>query len=182
MRLLSTLLAVLALVVAPLASAAQIGPGTRLSGTLGQTIDSKSAVPGTPFTLSHVTTANGDGTVTAATIYGHVTNVIRAGQGRPARIDLGFDSLRLPNGTRYAIEARAVEMKVITKTNAEKEMLGALVGMVAGNVLGKWVGVPFGGAAGAAGGFMLAKNNRQNVSLPSGSVVTVQILRARKQA
>jgi hypothetical protein len=73
-------------------------------------------------------------------------------------------------------------MKSTTKNNALKEVGGALGGMIVGNVLGKAVGINGGGLAGAAGGFLLAKNSKQNMSIPAGSVVTVQLQSARRQA
>ncbi|HTJ25040.1 MAG TPA: hypothetical protein VMA36_02645 [Candidatus Limnocylindria bacterium] len=182
MRVLVAILAAVALVLGPLTAVAQVSPGTELSGTITQSLSSASTAVGTPFTLSNVSSADGSGHVTAATISGHVTNVVKAGQGRPGRIDLGFDSIRLHNGTRYAIEARATELKVDTKSNAAKEIAGGLAGMIVGNIVGKWIGISFLGAAGAAGGYLVAKNNRQNITVPQNSIVTVQILRSRRQA
>lgn len=182
MRTILTALAAVAFVLAPLAAPAQVAPGTRLSGTIDQSLNSGSAQVGQRFTLSHVSTTSGSGAVTAGTITGHVTAVQRAGQGRPGRIDLDFDRL-VTNGQSYALAARATDVKVQTKSNVGKEILGAVGGMLVGNVLGKMIfHSGAGGAVGATGGFLLAKNNRQNVTIPQNSVVTVQVVSARRQA
>ena len=75
-RRLSTLLAAAALAVVPLAASAQITAGTELSGTIDQSLDSKSAVVGQRFTMSNVHSQ--DNNINGATIYGHVDS-------RPAR-------------------------------------------------------------------------------------------------
>jgi hypothetical protein len=180
LRRISTALAALALAFAPLAASAQVAPGTTLSGTINQSLSSNTATVGEPFTMSNVRSS--DGSVTGATIYGHVASVQKAGQGTPGRVRLGFDRLVTRGGASYAIDARATDVKVQTKSNALKEAGGAVAGMVVGNILGKAIGTNVGGLLGAAGGYIVAHNNRQNVTVPSGSAVTVQVLSARRQA
>ena len=69
-----------------------------------------------------------------------------------------------------------------TKSNAVREVGGAVVGDIVGNFLGKHLGTNLGGLLGAGGGYLYAKNYHENVSVPGGSVVTVQIVRSRRQA
>ncbi len=179
-RTLTALIATLALAVAPFAASAAVAPGTTLYGTLNQTFDSGKTQVGQPFSLSNVTST--DGSVHGATIYGHVIDVVKAGQGTPGKIELGYDKVRLSNGRTYAISGRTTNLTVNTKNNALKEGIGAVVGLVAGNILGKWVGTNIGGVVGAGAGFLYAKNNRQNVTVPSNSSVTLQVTRSVPQS
>jgi uncharacterized membrane protein YebE (DUF533 family) len=79
-------------------------------------------------------------------------------------------------GASYTVDGIVTKLQVDTKSNAGKEAAGALAGMLVGNALGKMLfHGSAGGAFGAVGGFMLAKNNRQNVNVPAGSVVQVQL-------
>jgi hypothetical protein len=73
-------------------------------------------------------------------------------------------------------------MAAKTKSNVLKEAGGALAGMLAGNAVGKMVGVGAGGLIGAAGGFLIAKNSRENMTVAAGSVVNVELQAARRQA
>jgi hypothetical protein len=179
-RKLSTALAALVLALVPFVASAQVAPGTELYGNIKQTLDSGSAYVGQPFTLSGVHSS--DNTFNGGTIYGHVAAVQKASQGRPGRIDLAFDRLVTSGGASYAIAGRATHVQVNTKSNALKEAGGALAGMLIGNYLGKVVGTNIGGAVGAAGGYVVAKNNKQNVTIPDNSQVSVQVLRSRRQA
>jgi hypothetical protein len=179
-----TLIAMLAATVLllPVAAAAQPAPGTSLNGTIQQSLDTKSVEVGQPVTLTNVTSADGSGAIVGARLAGEVSKVVRAGQGRPAQLQLLFTRLRLADGTTYSVSGLVTGMKATTKNNALKEVGGALGGMIVGNVLGKAVGLNGGGIVGAAGGFLLAKNSKENMSIPAGSVVTVQLQSARRQA
>jgi hypothetical protein len=180
LRKLSVLAAAAALAFTPLAASAAIGPGTELYGTIDQSLDSKSAQVGQQFTMSNVHSQ--DNNITGATIYGHVSEVQPAGQGRPARIALGFDTLHTRSGSSYRLDGRATNVDVQTKSNAVNEAGGAVAGMIVGNIIGKKLGTNLGGLVGAAGGYVYAKNAKQNVTIPQSSTVTVQVLTARRQA
>jgi hypothetical protein len=175
-----TALTALTLAVAPLAASAQVTPGTNLTGTINQTLDSGHAQVGQAFTMSNV--HSDDNNIVGATIYGHVTDVVKAGQGRPGSIQLGFNQLVTRSGGRYYLTGRVTNMTVNTKNNALKEVGGAVAGMIVGNILGKAVGTNLGGAVGAGGGYLAAKNNRSQVTIPQNSAVTVQVVRSRRQA
>jgi hypothetical protein len=179
-RRLSSLATVAALALLPLVASAQVTAGTELSGTIDQQLDSKSAVVGQRFTMSNVHSQ--DNNINGATIYGHVDSVQSAGQGRKAQISLAFDKLHTRSGASYALDGRATGVQVNTKSNVVNEAGGAVAGMIVGNIIGKKVGTNLGGLLGAAGGYIYAKNAKQNVTVPANSVVTVQVIRARRQA
>lgn len=174
--LLAVLMAAQSAIAAPVA-------GTRLNGTITQSFSSQNAYVGQPVVLTNVTSANGSGAVVGAKMYGTVTHVVRAGQGRTAQIQMTFNRLVLPNGTRYRIDGVVTGMNTNTKSNALKEAGGAVAGMIVGNIIGKTIFHMSGaGFLGAAGGYLIARNNRQNVSVPANSAVQVQLYSVRRQA
>ena len=179
-RRIATLFAAFAIAFVPLAASAQITPGTELSGTLDQSIDSKSAVVGQQVTISNVHSL--DNNVTGAKVYAHVCDVQSAGQGRPGKLQLCFDTLKTRSGGTYAINGRVTAAQVNTKSNAVNEAGGAVAGMILGNIVGKKLGTNVGGLLGAAGGYVYAKNAKQNVTMPANSTITLQVLQARRQA
>ena len=180
MRVLSPLAA---LVLAVLASgvALALSPGTNLSGQINQTIDTGHAYVGQMVTISNVSAPGAN--IYNATMYGTVTKVVSAGQGRPAQLRITLNRLRLSNGTMYTIVGVVTGWNAVTKNNTLKEVVGAVGGMVVGNVLGKWIfhGASGGGLVGAAGGYLTAKNNRSNMVVSQGSTVQVQLVSARRQ-
>ncbi len=147
---------------------AQIIPGTKLTGTINSEFNSKSATVGERFTLTNVHSANSD--ITGAEIYGHVAHVQKAGQGTPGKIALAYDKLQT-RSNMYSIEAHTVDITVNTKSNATKEALAAAGGALVGGLIGKGWGAVIGGGA----GYVYAKNNRQDVTIPGGSFVTVEV-------
>jgi len=165
----------------PLGPALPPEPAIELTGTLGTSLDSKSAFVGEDVVLADVSSA--DGTISGATLLGTVTDVTRPGQGRNAQVAIHFDSLRLADGAKRPIDGIVVSMQVKTKSNAAKEIGGAFLGMLAGNAIGKGLfGVSGGGIVGAIGGYMIAKDNRSDVVIPEDTAVTVRLLHARRQA
>ena len=132
---------------------------------MDQSLDSKSVQVGQRFTMSDVHTQDND--INGATIYGHVSDVQRAGQGRTAKIELAFDKLHTRSGNSYALSGRAQNVQANTKNNTLKEVGGAVAGMIVGNVLGKMVHTNVGGLLGAGGGYILAKNSKENITIPA---------------
>jgi hypothetical protein len=180
MRVISPLAA---LVLAVFASgvALALSPGTNLSGQINQTIDTGHAYVGQMVTISNVS-APGAG-IYNAKMYGTVTKVVSAGQGRPAQLRITLNRLVLSNGTTYSIVGVVTGWNAVTKNNTIKEVAGALGGMIVGNVLGKWIFHGGGGGlVGAAGGYLAAKNNKSNMVVSQGSTVQVQLVSARRQA
>jgi hypothetical protein len=183
MRANVAILAALAIAMATAPVNAQtVYSGMKLNGVLQSDLSSKDAQVGTPVVLTNVTAADGSGKVVGATLYGHVVAVQRAGQGARPEIQVDFTRLRMPNGATYACHASIVSANVQTKSNATREIVGAVVGNIVGNYLGKHVGTNLGGAVGLAGGFLYAKNYHENVTMPHGSVVTVEVTSARRQS
>jgi hypothetical protein len=179
-RTFSTLTAAVVLALVPLAAAAAISAGTLLTGTMDQSLNSGSAQVGQRFTMSGVHTQDND--INSATIYGHVCDVQRASQGRAGSVQLCFDRLRTAAGNSYVLQGRTTQVQQNTKSNVVNEAAGALGGMIVGNIIGKKIGTNLGGLAGAAGGYIYAKNAKQQVTIPQNSIVTVQVLRAYRQA
>lgn len=181
MRRFGFVIAMIALLAYPVtASAASpqtLAPGTELTGTLRQSLDSAHAQVGERITITNVSSY--DGTISGATIYGHVVKVVKPGQGRNAEIDLAYDTLVTKSGARYLLQARTKNIQVNTKSNAGKEAGAAAVGALLGGVI-----FHSGAAAaiGAGGGYIAAKNNRSNVVVPAGANVVVQVVSARRQA
>jgi hypothetical protein len=185
MKLLTPLLLTAVLGLTPIGALAQtspLSPGTELTGTMDETISSSSAHVGDRFRISNVTSTNGTGTVTDATIYGHVDAVTTAAQGRNAGIRLAFDRVQLYDGKRFTLDARPTHVKVVTKSNATREGAGAIIGDLLGNYVGKVIGASLLGPLGLIGGFLVAKNARQNVTIPQNSLVTLQVITSRRQA
>ncbi len=164
----------------PLAASAAVTAGTELIGTIDQNVSSKDAVAGQRITISNVHSQ--DNNITGAIIYGHVDDVQSAGQGRPGKVSIAFDTLKTRSGNTYALTGRTTGITENTKSNAVNEAGGAVAGMIVGNILGKKLGTNMGGLLGAAGGYVYAKNAKQNVTIPQNSVVTVQVVSARSQA
>lgn len=155
--------------------------GSELTGTISAALDSKDAFVGQAVMLTDV--ASADGSIRGAKLYGTVTDVSRPGQGHSAQLNVHFDRLQLRNGTNYRIEGVVTQMKVATKNNALKEAGAALAGMLAGNAIMKTVfGASGGGIIGAAGGYLIASNNRTDVSIPAATPITVRVERARRQS
>ena len=170
------------LMVAQVASAAPYA-GAQYAGIITTSVNSGNAVVGQAVTLRNVTSE--DGSVKGATMYGTVTRVVRAGQGRPAQIQMTFTRLVLSSGATYAIDGVVTGMQAQTKNNALKEIGGAVAGMIVGNIIGKTIfhaSTGIGGFLGAAGGYLIAKNNRENMNVPQGSAVRVTLRTVRRQA
>jgi len=160
---------------------ATIPAGTILTGTLSTELSSKSANPGDTFMLTNVATASGDGSVTNATIYGHVISVQRAGQGKQPQVQLAFDRIVTPDGRSQYISGTVQSMQQKTASNAKREILGAVIGDIVGNYLGKHIGTDLGGLIGAGGGYLYARNYKENVTVPQGSAVSIMVTPARQQ-
>jgi hypothetical protein len=154
-------------------------PGTQFGGTLLTSVSSKTAHVGDQVVLVNVNSV--DGSIAGARMFGRVAATQHAGQGQSGQVYLSFDTLQLANGAIYPIYGEVTQVSVKTASNGPKEALGALGGMIVGNILGKWIGTNYGGAFGAAGGYLVAKNNREDVSIPANSNVNVRLVPPRPQ-
>lgn len=182
MRMFLSVAALAACVMALVPSPAQAQvTGEQFAGALANPVDSRTGYVGQPVKLVDV--YNERGTINNATMYGTVTRVVHAGQGTPGKIQLTFTRLVLTNGQTYAIDGVVTGAKAVTKSNAVKEAAGTVAGMAVGNIIGKAIfGLSGIGLLGAAGGFLLAHNNRQNVAISKGSAVRVTLRSVRRQA
>ena len=178
---LTAALAASMLTIAPVAVSAAPVAGSQLAGTLATPVDSRTGYVGEPVRLTNVRSEAGD--VSGGTMYGTVTSVVHAGQGRAGSIQMTFTRLVLPSGATYAVDGVVTGMQAVTKNNTLKEVGGAVAGMIVGNMLGKTIfHASGGGFLGAAGGFLAAKNNRQNVDISKGSAVRVTLRSVRRQS
>jgi hypothetical protein len=175
-RKLTSILAGAIFAVFPIAALAQLSPGTTLVGTFDANLSSNHAVAGQPFTISNAHSTNYD--INGATIYGHVASVESAGQGRPGKITLAYDKVNTRSGNIYQISGYTSNVDLQTKSNTAKTVGGAAAGALVGGLLGHGIGAILGAGAGGA----LAGNNRQNVLIPQGSTISVQIVRVRRQS
>jgi hypothetical protein len=150
--------------------------GTTLSGTLTSPITTGKANLGDTFTLN-VTSPypNDDQSYAGATVQGHVAQVIRAGQGRKAELDLAFDSITLANGQTAPVVGHVVRVDEKKDDSTGRKVLGAGIGMIVGNILGKAIGTNLGGLVGAAGGFLYASNTGDNLTVPQDATVVLQL-------
>jgi hypothetical protein len=174
-------LAMAAFFAAGQAALATPPPGTQLTGTIVQTLNTGSAYVGEPVQITNVSAPGAH--IYGATMSGRVTNVVRAGQGRAAKLRIAFDRLTLRSGEHYTVAGVVTGLSTNTKNNTVKEAAGTIGGMIVGNIVGKTIFHSGGGGLlGAAGGFLLAKNNRQNMTVPAGTAVTVRLASASRQA
>jgi hypothetical protein len=175
-RTLTTLFAGMLFAVLPVAALAQLTPGTTLVGTFDQNLSSNHVQVGQPFTISNAHSTNYD--INGATIYGHVASFQAAGQGTNGKITLAYDKVNTRSGSIYQIEAYTANVDMKAKSNTGKTVGAAAAGALVGGLLGHGVGALLGAGAGAA----IAGNNRQNVNIPQGSQISVQIVRSRRQS
>jgi hypothetical protein len=155
---------------------AQVSPGTTLVGSLDRELNSKSTQVGQTFRLLNVNSSAHD--INGATIYGHVSEVQSGGAGRKAKIKLVADKLNTRSGSIYKIDGYATNVQVNTKSNTGREAGAAAAGALVGGLIGKGWGAILGGT----GGFLVAKNVHENISVPQGSLVTIEVSQARKQS
>jgi hypothetical protein len=158
----------------PIAISAQISSGTKLTGTIDNEFNSKTARVNQTFTLSNVHSTNHD--INGATVYGHIAEVQAAGQGTSGKIQLDIDKINTRSGNIYKTVGAVTDVQVDTKSNAGKEIASVAGGALVGGLLGKGWGAAIGGGS----AFLLSKNSRQNITIPKGSLVTVQIAQATR--
>jgi hypothetical protein len=161
--------------------------GAQLNARMRTAIDTGKAHVGDRFVMDVVPPyPSGNPVFQGAIIAGEITSVTSAGQGRKPSLGLQFDYLRLADGSTVDISATMTDdQRKQGSKNALKVALATLGGMVAGNVVGKWLGFGAGGAIGAAGGLLYGLNGKANFSLPQGSNVQItlnQTVTIRRQA
>jgi len=162
---------------AQLALASTLPAGTTITANLTSSdINTKNAYAGQTFSMSVVQPyPNGDSSYAYATVYGHVSKVVAAGQGRKAYLGLTFDKIVLRNGTTAHVNGHVIAAATKEQNMIARDAIGAAAGMIVGNYLGKHVGTNLGGLAGAAGGYLYASNLKANLNLAKGAQVRVQL-------
>jgi hypothetical protein len=156
---------IVACVLAPLAVGARtytLQQGVALSATPQQSVDSKSSTAGTPLTLL-LTAPYPNSLLKGATVYGHVADVQKAGQGTEPRIVLAFDRIKFYDGQSRTLHAQLlkdspVQDKSGKETNAIARAAGGLLGPAHG------IGVA-----------LLSKNHKDNITIPRNSTVVIEL-------
>ena len=176
--------AVAAMLIAPtltpaVASAPRVvtlASGTMLDAKMNQTIDSGSAQVGQRFTMTVVPPfPQSNPQFSSATLTGHVTNVVAAGQGTNPQLAFAIDKIALTNGAT----GHPILMVQSQETQRHDNTANVVMSAAAGMLLGNWVGKAVfqsnaGGAVGAVAGALFASNKKQNVSLVQGSQVVFE--------
>lgn len=176
---LSTCALLLVCALAPaLAKEINIASGTEMTAEVMHAISSKGTQKGDQiYVMLMPPYPNGDDAFYHAKIFGHVTDVVSAGQGRNAHLAFAFDKIVLHSGVTAPIAAKVTSVTETKQNNTLKIAGGALAGMLVGNYIGKLFGTNAGGAVGLAGGALLAANNKQNITVPQGSTMKLEVLR-----
>jgi len=164
-----------------------LAAGTRVGLTANDSISTRSAHAGDPFTatVSHdVKDATGRVVIPAGS---SVSGTVAAAEPAPnpnsaGRIELSLTSVSV-RGKSYAIDASVVSKDTVmqgrgvTKADAAKVAGGAVAGAILGKIIGKNTkGAVIGGAAGAAAGAAAARASRDiDVVIPKGAAITIKL-------
>ncbi|MBC5804414.1 MAG: copper amine oxidase N-terminal domain-containing protein [Candidatus Eremiobacteraeota bacterium] len=168
----------------PVPGAATLNSGVNLNGSMQTDISSATAHVGDTFAVNLVPPyPNDDTTFANAYLVGHVSDVVKAGQGRKAQLQLAFDKIVFPDGHTLPVAAHVTGVQEKKGSAIAQQAAGALGGMIVGNIIGKTVlHTNVGGAIGAAGGFLYANNLKTDVTIPKSSSVTIQTEQPRRQS
>src|SRR6266446_5966574 len=160
-----------------------LAAGTRVPATASDSISTRSAKAGDPFTATvsqDVKDATGRVVIPAgATVSGTITAAEPApNPNSTGKIELSVTSVSV-RGSSYSIDASVVAMDTVmkgrgvTKADAAKVAGGAVAGAIVGKLLGKNTkGAVIGGAAGAAAG---GASRDIDVVIPKGAAITVKL-------
>ena len=155
--------------------------GTDIQVRLEQSLSSRTARLEDRFEATVVRPVRAGGRVVIPT-GSRVRGIVQAAEPaeRPAksgRLDLGFDTLTVPGGSRMDIRTRVISIKedIDRGDTARKAGLGALLGAVVGRVVGGTKGALIGLVVGGGGAIVASKGD--DVELPEGSVLTLRLER-----
>lgn len=152
--------------------------GSVINATLQTALDTGSAYIGQPVTLSVQPSTQGNPAALAgATIYGKVIQVQAAAQGTNPSVQIAVDSIALASaGTDpQPLSAKVLKVDPNQGSMIAKEAAGTLGGMLLGNWIGKSLDSNQGGLIGAVGGYLLTSNSKNNIRVPAGTPVTLQL-------
>lgn len=175
---------------APAAPAAPVAltlaAGTRVPLAVSDTLSTRHAKVGDPFTASvsqAVTDPAGRVVIPAgATVQGTIDAADARTPLSGGRLALTVHSVTV-GGTSYTVQATVVSEDTVTlgrgvdKGAVEKAGAGAAIGAIAGGLIGKNAkGAIIGGLAGAAGGAAVARETRSiDFVLPKGAALTITL-------
>ncbi len=183
---------------APAQPAAAVPTGTRFLVRLEDELNTAKIQKNKRFkvhTLEPLEAGNGITIPTGAEIRGHVSGVEPGGLTDRARLWLTFDEIHAPSGTLPIIaEVAGVpgehsvkqddtkEGEIEARTNkgrreAESAAAGAAIGAAAGAKHGGGKGAAIGAAAGAAAGFLVSSGLGQELDLPKGTKLELELVR-----
>ena len=130
-----------------------------------------------------------------AEIRGHISRIEAAGATGHARLWLTFEDIKTPDGRLPMVasvigvpgdfsvkQAESKEGEIETRSSkaqrdAEAAAAGAAVGSIAGAKAGGGKGAAVGALAGAAAGFLASSSLGQEIDLPKGTKVEIELLR-----
>jgi outer membrane lipoprotein SlyB len=150
---------------------------TVITGTLEQSINSRTSQVGDPFVLDvQGPYPADDQRYQGAKVYGHVATVTHAGGTHKGSVNLAFDRLTLMDGTTASLQGQtlSVDAQGNKANSTAKTIVGGVVGQIVGNYIGKHIGTDVGGAVGAIGGALYAANTGQNITINQGSTVAMR--------
>jgi hypothetical protein len=154
-----------------------IPSGSIINATLDTELSTANAYIGQPITLTVPQNAQGTPSALAgATIYGKVIEAQAAAQGTNPSVQIAVDSIALANSSDpQSIAAKVLKVDPTQGSVIAKEAAGTLGGMLLGNWIGKSMDSNQGGLIGAVGGYLLTSNSKANMTVPSGTPVTLQL-------
>lgn len=167
----------IALPLVAFAGPGYLSAGTMVTSKMNQTIDSGSAHNGDKFSMTVVAPyPNSKSVYNNAQLYGHVTQVVSAGQGQNPVLEFAFDRIVLADGRVANVKMTLQTQETQKHNNIGNVALTAAAGMIVGNMIGKTLFKSnLGGAAGLVAGALYANNKRTNVSMRQGSVVVMEM-------
>ena len=155
--------------------------GTDIQVRLEQSLSSRTARLEDRFEATVVRPIRAGGRVVIPT-GSRVRGIVHAAEPaeRPAkagRLDVSFDTLTLPGGSRMDIRTTVISIKedIDRGDTARKAGMGALLGAVLGRVVGGTKGALIGLVVGGGGAIVATKGD--DVELPEGSVLTLRLER-----
>jgi hypothetical protein len=155
-----------------------IPAGALLHGTFQSSLNTKTAYAGQPFSILIVPPYPiGGSALHGAVVRGHVYSVQRAGRGTNAELKLEVDKLTTAAGSSKPISASITGSNAPPPAKKPGRVLAATLG---GMALGNWAGkATFGGKAGgtvgAVSGYLVSSNVRQDLTVPAGTAVAMQL-------
>lgn len=154
-----------------------IPSGSIINATLDTALNTADAYIGQPITLTVPQNAQDTPSALAgATIYGKVIEAQGAAQGTNPSVQIAVDSIALAKSTDpQPIAAKVLKVDPTQGSMIAKEAAGTLGGMLLGNWIGKSMDSNQGGLIGAVGGYLLTSNSKANMTVPSGTPVSLEL-------